>query len=181
MCFSEEVMAEDGTKLVDIGLDLQPERAAEPAPQQDKRVSFNENVNVRYIPEEEFEESASGTGTEDEEEEGFYSYPAQPSPGGSSRRRASSSSDGILRRPLYTLTLLDAVAVVLAGVLVFNLARIPWLDKFPESVGFLWKVLVFAIVIRVLFYLLEHLVALVGKMTGGGSGKRRRGGRRRRD
>lgn len=174
---SQQLMAEDGTKLVDIGLDLEPERSGQDNGSQqssssERHVSFADNVNVRYIPEE--------MTTDDEDEEESLYYGAPPSRGSSRRRSSSNDSTGILHRPIYTIAVIDALAIVLAGVLVFNLSRLPWLDRFPESVGFLWRVLVFAIVIRVLFYLVEHVIAFVGTLGSGSGNGRRRSSRSRR-
>ena len=144
-------MSEDGTLLEDIGMNLETERAT-PTAERTHKVSFANDVQVRYFDEEE------GQGHQEQ---------------GVRRRGGNDATPSNLHRPIYTVQVADLVSVGIASAVALNLSRVPALDRFPESMGFALKVAFITVIVRLLIYLVEHLGEMVSTM-GGSQGKRRR-------
>ena len=121
------------TTLSDLGLNLPlPANAAS----QQKRVSFSETNDVRYMD-------------DDDEDDDFDAR--RPS----SKRSASAD---LLHRPVWTVEIIDALAVGVGAAAAWYSSRIPVIGGMIGEMNLVTKIILFSVAFRVLAAVLSSML-----------------------
>ena len=172
--------SEEGTKLIDLGLDddsIPADFATETTTSTgeieqddedlvDRRVKFNNNVDIRYMDSSEApvsvsrpsSSSSSRSSKRSSSSSSSSKYPA-PLPGASTEERS------LLHKPLYEVQIVDIISYGLAIIAAFNIHRFPNLDRIPESWGVWARIFILYLVVRLLFYVAELILSNVSSWS----------------